>query len=136
MTAKDPNPNMQDAAPTTTSPPDILLLLRVHGEQRWLCSKVVPLLRALEQDDSIPLEDLGAAISYLEVMWLEAGLRAATTDAAASALEQSSEGCSVVLSAKARRYHAAVCRLRQAVDGRVRAQTRPDAPARAEESTI
>jgi hypothetical protein len=124
---------MQDATSTINSPPDIQLLLRVHGEQRWLSSKVIPLVRQLEQSDAITPEDRGAALSYLEVLWLEAGLRAATTDAAARTLQESSEGTSTVISQRANRYHAAVSRLRRAADLRVRHLTCPQAASHAEE---
>jgi hypothetical protein len=109
-------------------PPDICLLLRVHGEQRWLISKAIPLLRQLEEPGSIPADELGAALAYLEVLWLEAGLRATETDAAAAALDPGDESSSEVLTAKAKRYYAAVRRLRRAVDRRVRLLTCQEAP--------
>jgi hypothetical protein len=111
----------------TASPPDIALLLRVHGEQRWLASRVVPLVRQLERPEEIAPEDLGAALSYLEVMWLEAGLRASATDAAARELDARRTDRGVVIAEKAKRYHAAVRRLRVAVDARVRRLTSPPA---------
>jgi hypothetical protein len=103
----------------TAHPPDICLLLRVHGEQRWLISTVVPLLRQLEQPEELDELQIGPALSYLEVLWLEAGLRATQTDAAREQLE-AAESVSLHLAEKARRYHAAVRRLREAVDRRVR----------------
>ncbi|HXB16037.1 MAG TPA: hypothetical protein VNV44_09885 [Solirubrobacteraceae bacterium] len=115
-------------------PPDICLMLRVHGEQRWLISKVIPLLRQLEEPGAIAPEELGAALAYLEVVWLEAGLRATETDAAAAELRDAAVTLPSVLSEKADRYHAAVRRLRHAVDRRVRALTAP-APERAGEAT-
>ncbi len=105
---------------TTEHPPDICLLLRVHGEQRWLVSKVIPALRHLEEPGAIAPEELDAALAYLEVLWLEAGLRASETDAAAGAL-RSSASQEAFLAEKANRYHAAVRRLREVVDRRVRA---------------
>lgn len=104
----------------TTHPPDICLLLRVDAEQRWLVSKVIPLLRQLEQPGEIPPEEAGPALAYLEVQWLEAGLRATETDAAASTLGTAGSGNESALTEKAHRYHAAVRRLRSAVDRRVR----------------
>lgn len=98
-------------------------MLRVHGEQRWLIAKVIPLLRQLERPGATPAEEVGPALSYLEVLWLEAGLRAAETDRAAALLDPDDGHCSPILCEKARRYHAAVRRLRRAVDGRVRALT-------------
>jgi hypothetical protein len=106
-------------------PPDICLLLRVHGEQRWLVSKVIPLLRQLEQPDGVEPDERGAAIAYLEVLWLEAGLRAAETDAAAERLDARSRANPTMLDERAARYHATVRRLRQAVDRRVRRLTSP-----------
>lgn len=104
-------------------PPDICLLLRVDGERNWLIGKVVPLLRQLEQPGGMPAPEVGAALSYLEVLWLEAGLRAAETDAAAALLDPHDPSCSPVLSERARRYHTAVRRLRRVVDMRVKALT-------------
>jgi hypothetical protein len=115
-------------------PPDICLMLRVHGEQRWLISKVIPLLRQLEEPGAIAPDELDAALAYLEVVWLEAGLRAAETDAAADDLRAAACMLPTALSQKADRYHAAVRRLRHAVDRRVRALTAPS-PERAGEAT-
>ena len=70
------------------SPPsDVCLLLRAHAEQRWLSLEVTPVLRQLQQPDSLPEEQLGAALAYLEVLWIEASQRAAETDAAYAQLE-------------------------------------------------
>ncbi len=111
---------------TTEHPPDICLLLRVHGEQRWLVSRVIPALRQLEEPGAIEPDETDAALAYLEVLWLEAGLRATETDAAAEALRLAGPH-TALLAEKANRYHAAVRRLRQAVDRRVRAVTSPAA---------
>jgi hypothetical protein len=110
---------------TGEHPPDICLMLRVHGEQRWLVSKVIPLVRQLEEPGAIEPEETGAALAYLEVLWLEAGLRAAETDAAAAQLRPAVGEQPTVLAEKADRYAAAVRRLRHAVDRRVRALTAP-----------
>jgi hypothetical protein len=106
-----------------THPPDICALLRIDGEQRWLIAKVIPLLRQLEQPGTTPVEEVGPALSYLEVLWLEAGLRASETDVAIALVDARGEGASAALGEKAARYHAAVRRLRRAVDLRVRALT-------------
>ncbi|HEX4435981.1 MAG TPA: hypothetical protein VH061_04220 [Solirubrobacteraceae bacterium] len=119
----------------TTHPPDICLLLRVDAEQRWLVSKVIPLLRQLEQPGEIPSEEAGPALAYLEVQWLEAGLRAAETDAAAAKVEPAGAPSVSALTEKAHRYHAAVRRLRQAVDRRVRLLTSPAPEVAAQEPT-
>jgi hypothetical protein len=117
----------------TTHPPDICLLLRVDAEQRWLVSKVIPLLRQLEQPGEIPTEETGPALAYLEVQWLEAGLRAAETDAAAAKLEPAGAAGASALTEKAHRYLAAVRRLRHAVDHRVRRLTAPTPEIAAQE---
>jgi hypothetical protein len=117
----------------TDHPPDICLLLRVHGEQRWLVSKVVPMLRQLEQPGTIDEHEEGAALAYLEVLWLEAGLRAAETDAAADRLDPARD--QTLLTEKAGRYLAAVRRLRQAVDRRVRNLTAATVELPAQEAT-
>lgn len=109
----------------TDHPPDICLLLRVHAEQRWLANEVAPMLRQLEQTGLIEEDDSGAALAYLEVLWLEAGFRATETDAAFSKLQAASEESSQIIGEKARRYHAAVRRLRQTVGRRVRRLTLP-----------
>jgi hypothetical protein len=113
---------------TTEHPPDICLLLRVHGEQRWLVSRVIPALRQLEEPGAIEADELDAALAYLEVLWLEAGLRAAETDAAAAALRAAPAAArAAFLAEKANRYLAAVRRLRHAVDRRVSALSTPAA---------
>jgi hypothetical protein len=105
--------------PQTSQPPDICLLLRSHAEQRWLISEVLPVLRQLEQPGVIPEDQLGAALAYLEVLWLDACTRAAETDAACAKLDAADATGDAVLYDKARRYHAAVRRLRSAVQRRV-----------------
>jgi hypothetical protein len=106
--------------PDQSHPPaDVCLLLRAHAEQRWLSREVVPVLRQLESIDELPEEQLGAALAYLEVTWLEATGHAAETDAALAALEGAAPGTLQTLSDKARRYHAAVRLLREAVCRRV-----------------
>jgi len=107
----------------TADPPDICLLLRAHGEQRWLVSKVVPIVRQLEQPGLVPEDQVGAALAYLEVLWLDACNRAGETDAAHAALERRDSEGDRVLHEKARRYYAAVRRLRSAVGRRVGALT-------------
>jgi hypothetical protein len=105
-------------------PHDICLLLRAHGEQRWLISEVVPVLRELEQLAPEDDQQRGAALAYLEVLWVDACMRAAETDAAFAKLDRSDSETSLVLYERARRYHAAVRRLRTAVARRVSEVTR------------
>jgi hypothetical protein len=109
-------------------PSDVCLLLRAHAEQRWLSLQLSPVLRQLQQPDSLPEEQLGAALAYLEVLWIEAAQRAAETDAACAALEACERAAETgdastlgdlridnggwTLPSKARRYHAAVRTLR------------------------
>jgi len=100
-------------------PPDICVLLRAHGEQRWLFSEVVPVLRQLEQPRTLPEDQRGAAIAYLEVLWLDAQLRAADTDAAHATLEATNPNGDRALHEKAHRYHAAVRRQRTAIARRI-----------------
>jgi len=106
--------------PDTSDPPDICLLLRAYAEQRWLISEVVPVLRQIEQPGSIPEDQLGAALAYLETRWLDACRRATETDAAYAQLNLARIDRDHALYRKARRYHAAVLRLRAAVGHRVR----------------
>jgi hypothetical protein len=99
------------ASPTS----DICLLLRAHAEQRWLCHEVLPVLRQLEQRDTLPEEQLGAALAYLEVLWIEASQRAAETDAAYAELLAWEAAPDPPLHKKARGYHGAVVRVREAI---------------------
>ena len=66
---------------------DVCLLLRAHAEQGWLNHELLPLLRQLEQGDALAEEELGAALAYLEVLWIEAAQRAAETEAARADLD-------------------------------------------------
>lgn len=108
--------------PSSSHPPDICLILRAHGEQRWLISELIPTVRQLEQPDAIDEEQMGAALAYLEVLWLDACRRAAETDAAREELDRDA-AADQLLYEKARRYHAAVRRLRAACARRVSALT-------------
>jgi hypothetical protein len=108
---------MTERTPVPTS--DICLLLRSHAEQRWLSHEVLPVLRQLEHRESLPEEQLGAALAYLEVLWIEAAQRAAETDAAYLALQVESLYGEAPLHGKARGYHAAVVRLREAISHHV-----------------
>lgn len=101
--------------PDQSPPSDVCLLLRAYAEQRWLSREIVPVLRQLESADELPEEQLGAALAYLEVTWLEASQYAAETDAAFAALQDTVPDTEEALPSKARRYHAAVCFLREAV---------------------
>jgi hypothetical protein len=100
-------------------PSDVCLLLRAHAEQRWLSHEVVPVVRELQHRDSLPEEQLGAALAYLEVLWIEAARRAAETDATYAELDatlpEQERACDRALPGKARRYHTAVRTLREIV---------------------
>jgi hypothetical protein len=101
---------------------DMCLLLRAHCEQRWLDSELVPVLDELEHLDALPHEQLGAALAYLEVLSLDARMRASDTDAAAANLDAAIHHGERFLLDKARRYYAAVRRQRHAVAQRVEEQ--------------
>jgi hypothetical protein len=102
------------------APSDVCLLLRAHAEQRCLAREVVPVLRQLQTPAELPEEQLGAALAYLEVTWLEARRLAAETDAAFAGLNHSAAPASEqALPSQARRYHAAVRSLRDTVALRV-----------------
>ncbi len=101
--------------PDQSPPSDVCLLLRAYAEQRWLSREVIPVLRQLQTPDELPEEQLGAALAYLEVTWLEASRHAAETDAALADLETARLATEEALPSKARRYHAAVRVLREAV---------------------
>ena len=101
--------------PNPTPLSDVCLLLRAHAEQSWLSHEVVPVLHQLKHSDSLPEEQLGAALAYLEVLWAEASQRAAETEAAHAELLAIDAAGDRALSGKARGYHAAVCNLRDSV---------------------
>jgi hypothetical protein len=113
---------MNDHPLSSSHPPDICLILRAHGEQRWLISEVIPTVRQLEQPDAIDEDQVGAALAYLEVLWLDACQRAVETDAARDQLDRDAPADQVLFQ-KARRYHTAVRRLRAVVTRRVAALT-------------
>jgi len=98
---------------------DICLLLRAHGEQLWMLSRVLPLVCKLERREQLPDEQMGAALAYLEVLWIEARSRAAESDAALARLRAPGGGPTGTLRERALRYHAAVRRLRTSLGGRV-----------------
>jgi hypothetical protein len=106
-------------------PSDVCLLLRAYAEQRWLSREVVPVLRQLQTPDALPEEQLGAALAYLEVIWLEAERHATETDAAFAALDDTTPDVEEALPSKACRYHAAVRFLREAVARHVAAFVAP-----------
>ncbi len=107
-----------------SDPQDICLLLRAHGEQRWLIFEVLPVLRQIETPDSIPEDQLGAAYAYLEMLWMDARRRARETDACARLNHNGAER-DHVLYEKASRYHAAVRRLRVAIGQRIASHVQP-----------
>jgi|HubBroStandDraft_6_1064221.scaffolds.fasta_scaffold27558_5 hypothetical protein len=141
--------------PHLESPPDVSLLLLAHSEQHLLSREVIPVVRQLETGERLPEEQLPAATAYLEVIWAEAAARARQTDAALHQLELAETGmrargecppasvkgeclpASVDLArqpfpARARRYHAAVRALREAVARRVLPLIAAPAEARAD----
>ncbi len=111
--------------PLTSHPPDICLILRVHAEQLWLTAEVMPVLNQLEERGAIGEARLGAALAYLEIVWLDARQRASETDAALAELLAGGAERDRILYERARRYHTAVRRLRTAVGRRVAAVTCP-----------
>jgi hypothetical protein len=98
---------------------DVCLLLRAHAEESWLHHEVMPVLRELQHRESLPEEQLGAALAYLEVLWIDASMRAAETEAAHADLNAIDAAGERALSAMARGYHAAVRALRSALARRV-----------------
>jgi hypothetical protein len=107
--------------PLISTPTDICLILRADAEQLWLMSEVLPTVRQLECPGAVSDEHMGAALAYLEVLWLDACQRAAETDAALEQLATGSADGDAMLFEEARCYHAAVRRQRTAARERVRA---------------
>jgi hypothetical protein len=122
--------------PPHTPAAEVCLLLRSHAEARWLGHELVPVLRDLERASLEPdasgarEEELGAALAYLEVLWLDARLRARKTEAARLELDTSTPDADPTLCGRARRYHAAVRRLRECLAGRVERLLAPGADPR------
>jgi hypothetical protein len=115
--------------PQSPHPSDICLLLRCHGEQLWLASQVVPVLRQLEAPGAIPDDQLGAALAYLEIVSLEARRRARETETAFALLRTRDLNGDRPLNEEARRYHDAVRSMREALASKVALLTGPAVPA-------
>jgi hypothetical protein len=115
--------------PMRSSTFDVCLLLRAHAEARWLSNELAPVLREIEQRDTIADQQLGAALAYLEVLWIEAGGRARGTEGARVELDAIGGG-DQSLPEKARRYHTAVRRMRETLERRVNRQLSVPADAR------
>jgi hypothetical protein len=113
-------------------PPDVCLLLRAHAEQLWLSREIVPVLDQLSVPGGLPEEQLGAALAYLEVVWLEACRLGAETEGALATLEASGPSPGQGLTVQAHRYHEVVMMLREAIGEQVReltaAPAAPEAP--------
>jgi hypothetical protein len=97
---------------------DVCLLLRAHAESRWLSNEFAPVLREVERRESISDRQMGTALAYLEVMWIEACSRARETESARVELDALGSADQALLE-KAHRYHAAVRRLRDTIELRV-----------------
>jgi hypothetical protein len=96
---------------------EVGLLLRAHAEEGWLSREVLPVVRQLEAPKQLPAAQVDAARAYLEVVWVEAQLRARQSDAMRAQLQHLAEATR--LSDRACRYHAAVYALRGRVAARV-----------------
>jgi hypothetical protein len=117
-------------------PADVCLMLRAYAEQRWLSGEVTSVLSQLQHPEELPDEQLGAALAYLEVAWIEARRLAAETDAAFADLEGAPARTAETLPFRARGYHATVRALRQGVAGDVEvllAAPRPELGAEGED---
>ncbi len=79
---------------------------------------MIPVLRQVETPGSLPEEQFGAALAYLEVIWIEAQQRAQETENSHAALREHHSEDST-LPEKACRYHRAVSQLREVVARRV-----------------
>lgn len=67
-------------APHAQRPCCVTLLLRAHAELSFLRREVLPVLSQLEAPGKLDCAERFAALAFLEVAWLEAQLRAFTTD--------------------------------------------------------
>jgi hypothetical protein len=102
-------------------PSDTALLLRVHAEQQWLHTELIPVLEQLEDPAWADSGEMGAALAYLEVTWEEAQFRAGETDAAYARLtgEDGWDPATTVLVGEARRYYGWLRDMRNRLFGRV-----------------
>ncbi len=112
-----PDPN-SPRNPRESRTSDVCLLLRAHAESRWLSNELAPVLREVERRDSISDQQLGTALAYLEVMWIEACSRARETESARVELDALGSADQALVE-KAHRYHTAVRRLRDTIELRV-----------------
>jgi hypothetical protein len=112
-----PRPN-GSSNPNESPAQDVCLLLRAHAESRWLSNELAPVLREVEHRETISDQQIGTALAYLEVLWIEACARARETESARVELDALGSA-DPELTAKAHRYHAAVRRLREKVEVRV-----------------
>lgn len=96
---------------TQPPPTDVCLLLRAHAEQHWLTREVQPLLSELRHGRPLPEGERGAALAYMEAVWMEACRRALESDHALAALPDHGAPAGG-LDEQARRYHGAVRALR------------------------
>jgi hypothetical protein len=137
-TDTSPHTNTSPPPEVSSTPPDVLLLLRAHAEQHWLSSEVIPVVRQIEnrelrvenrehrdgghehlvEPSELPEEQLPAALAYLEVIWVEAARRALETERARRRLEEPI-AAEQPLRARANRYHAILLVLRDTVARRV-----------------
>jgi hypothetical protein len=101
--------------PDSTALSDVCLLLRAHAEQGWLNHELLPVLRQLQERQDLAEEELGAALAYLEVLWIEAAQRAAETEAARADLDAAAASADPALTREARSYYIAVCALRDSL---------------------
>ncbi|HEX3510430.1 MAG TPA: hypothetical protein VHT27_04940 [Solirubrobacteraceae bacterium] len=111
-------------------PPDITLLLRAYAEQRWLSAEVLPVLSELECPGAVADEQLGAALAYLEVLWMDARTRAAATEAALEGMLAEDPRRHSGLDDRAQTYHELVRAQRAAIGERVRQVTGGVSPFR------
>ena len=119
-------------------PADICLMLRSHAEEQWLNRQVLPVVRQLEQPESIPDDQRGAALAYLELLWIDACLRAAETEAARRELGRARRQARAdpPFQTEARQLHAVVRRLRQRVSRRVARLISPPWTPRAHQHAV
>lgn len=115
--------NKIETPPVEAKASEVSLMLRAHAELRCLSREVIPVLRQVETRDGLPSEQLGAAMAYLEVTWLEARQRAQETDCvrrelAAARPSHAGRGDDRLHNG-ACRYYEAVRVLRDAVQRRV-----------------
>jgi hypothetical protein len=113
-------------APLDPQPCCVTLLLRAHAEQSFLRREVLPVLSQLEAPGELDCAERAAALAFLEVSWLQAQLRAFTTDLTHASIIAAGPPERDSLRAPAERYYRNLRALRAHTSERIKAVVEAD----------